>query len=219
MTSPPVYRYATPICIVLVLAYIAGLIGLQVPAVAGLFKSLTALNLLATLAALFYFHTDWRPSFYFYIALAIFTGFFVEVIGVHTSSIFGGPYAYGAGLGPTLWGVPPVIGINWLLLTYCFGSLVDRLPLPVYMKAILAATSMVLLDFLIEPVAIRLDFWTWFGQPIPLQNYLGWWLVALVLLSVWYGLPFRKENRVVTLIISLQALFFAGHNLLYYLQN
>ncbi|MBO0932309.1 carotenoid biosynthesis protein [Fibrella aquatilis] len=217
MSEAPSFRYARPICTVLVLAYIAGLIGLQVPAVAGYFKSLTALNLLATLAALLYFHTDWRPSFYFYILLAILTGFFVEVVGVHTGSIFGGPYAYGAGLGVRLWGVPPVIGVNWLLLTYCFGSLADRLPLPVYMKAILAASGMVLLDFAIEPVAIRLDFWTWFGQPVPLQNYLGWWLVALVLLSVWYGLPFRKENRVVTLIISLQALFFISNLVIFYL--
>jgi uncharacterized membrane protein len=219
MSAEPARRYASPLLTILVLAYIAGLIGLQVPAVAGYFKSLTAINLVATLAVLLYFHTDWRPSFYFYIALAVLTGFFVEVLGVHTGAVFGGPYAYGAGLGPTWWGVPPVIGANWLLLTYCFGSLADKLPLPIYMKAILAATSMVLLDFLIEPVAIRLDFWTWFGQPIPLQNYLGWWLVALVLLSVWYGLPFRKENRAVVLIISLQAFFFAGHNLLYYLQN
>ena len=219
MSAESTYRYALPIRIILVLAYIAGLVGLQVPAVARYFNALTALNLLATLAVLLYFHTDWRPSFYFYIALAVLTGFFVEVVGVHTGSVFGGPYAYGAGLGPTFWGVPPVIGVNWLLLTYCFGSLADKLPLPIYMKAILAATGMVLLDFLIEPVAIRLDFWTWFNQPIPLQNYLGWWLVALVLLSVWYGLPFRKENRVVALIISLQAFFFIGHNLLYYLQN
>ncbi|MBO0937358.1 carotenoid biosynthesis protein [Fibrella sp. HMF5335] len=217
MTTESIYRYAVPIRVVLVLAYVAGLIGLQLPAVAGYFKALTALNLLATLAVLLYFHTDWQPSFYFYVALAVLTGFFVEVLGVHTGAVFGGPYAYGTGLGPKIWGVPPVIGVNWLLLTYCFGSLADRLSLPVYMKAILAATGMVLLDFLIEPVAIRLDFWTWFGGPIPLQNYLGWWLVALVLLSVWYGLPFRKENRVAGLIISLQAFFFAGHNLLYYL--
>lgn len=213
MTENPALPFDRPIRVVLVLAYVAGLIGLQIPAVAGYFKHLTALNLLATLGVLFYYHSDWRPAFYFYIALAVLMGYFVELLGVRTGYVFGGPYAYGEGLGPTLFGIPPVIGVNWLLLTYCFGSTCDRLPIAVYMKTVLAASSMVAFDLLVEPVAIRLDFWTWFGHPVPIQNYLGWWLVASVLLSIWYGLPFRKDNRAAALIISLQTLFFLGHNL------
>ena len=38
---------------------------------------------------------------------------------------------------------------------------------------------MVLLDIMIEPVAIELDFWQWEGGNIPLQNYLMWFIVAL----------------------------------------
>lgn len=210
-------RYEKPITIVLVLAYIAGLVGLHVPAVAPLFKLLTPLNLLGTLAALLYFHTDWQRSFYFYIALSILTGFFVEVLGVETGYIFGGPYAYGEGLGPRVLGVPPVIGINWLVLTYAFGSVCERLPWRIYVKTAIAATGMVLLDLIIEPVAIHLDFWTWFDRPIPIQNYVGWWLIAAVLLSIWYGLPFRKENRLAGLLIGLQLFFFAGNLILLHL--
>ena len=212
VTAP---RYDKPIRTILILAYIAGLIGLQIPAVAPLFRQLTALNLLATLAALLWYHTDWRPSFTFYIALAVLVGYFVELLGVRTGYVFGGPYAYGEGLGPRLFGIPPIIGANWLLLTYCFGSFFDRFDLPIYMKTAIAATAMTLLDVLVEPVAIRLDFWTWFDRPIPIQNYLGWWLVATVLLSIWYGLPFRKDNRLAVLIISLQVFFFVGHQILY----
>ena len=40
---------------------------------------------------------------------------------------------------------------------------------------------MVLLDLMIEPVAIRLDFWHWQAEVIPLQNYLMWFLVALLM--------------------------------------
>jgi uncharacterized membrane protein len=217
MAANPAPRPDGTIRTLLVMAYVAGLIGLHVPVAAPLFKLLTPLNLLASLAALLYFHTDWRPSFYFYIALALLTGFFVEVLGVKTGYIFGGPYAYGAGLGPTLLNVPPVIAVNWLLLTYAFGSLCDRLPWRVYVKAAIAATSMVALDVLIEPVAIDLDFWTWFGRPIPIQNYVGWWLVSAVLLSIWYGLPFRKTNRAAALLVGLQLLFFAGNQLIIYL--
>ncbi len=215
MADLPVPRHDKLIRTILILAYIAGLIGLQIPTLAPLFRQLTALNLLATLGVLLWYHTDWRPSFTFYIVLAILTGYFVELLGVRTGYVFGGPYEYGDGLGPKLFGIPPVIGANWLLLTYCFGSLFDRFSLPIYLKTALAASSMVALDLLVEPVAIRLDFWTWFGQPIPIQNYLGWWLVATVLLSIWYGLPFRKENRLAVLIISLQVFFFVGHQILY----
>ena len=38
---------------------------------------------------------------------------------------------------------------------------------------------MVLLDVMIEPVAIRLDFWHWQAGDIPTQNYLMWFVVAL----------------------------------------
>lgn len=219
MTSAlaPANRYYYPIVIVLTLAYLAGIIGLQHPGLAVYFRPLVPVNLAASLAILLLFHTDWRPSFLFYAMLATLTGFFVEVLGVQTGYIFG-QYAYGKGLGYTLWAVPPVIGLNWLTLSYCCGTVCDRLPVPVYMKAIAAATLMVFLDVFIEPVAIRLDFWTWFDQPIPLRNYVGWWLVSLALLAVWYGLPFKKQNRIAGWLLVLQFIFFVGHNILFLLQ-
>lgn len=198
---------------VLILSYVAGVIGLRIPAVAPYFALLTPVHLVASLAVLLLYHTDWRPAFLIYAVLAILTGFFVEVLGVHTGYIFG-EYAYGPGLGPHLWSVPPVIGLNWLLLSYCSGSVCDRLPLPLYMKTIAAATLMVVLDFFIEPVAVQLNFWSWTGGIIPLRNYLAWWFVGLGLLGVWYGLPFRKQNRMAGWLLGLQFFFFIGHRLL-----
>jgi len=78
---------------------------------------------------------------------------------------------------------------------------------------------MVGLDVLIEPVAVELDFWTWFGQPIPLQNYIGWWMVSVVLFSVWYILPFAKENRMAKWLLFFQFLFFLSHNLFMFLRK
>lgn len=196
----------------LILAYMAGIVGLQLPALSGYFRPLSPLTLIGSLLILLLYHTDWRLSFYVYAILAVLTGYFVEVLGVHTSLVFG-HYAYGRGLGPTLWGVPPVIGLNWLTLSYCCGSVVSRFNLPRYAEIILAASMMVVLDFFIEPVAVELDFWTWFGQPVPLQNYVGWWTVSLVLFSLWFYLPFQKENRLAKWVLGLQFLFFICHNL------
>jgi putative membrane protein len=37
------------------------------------------------------------------------------------------------------------------------------------------------LDFLIEPVAVSSDFWSWENGAIPLFNYVCWFLIALPL--------------------------------------
>ncbi|MGA0559335.1 carotenoid biosynthesis protein [Larkinella sp. VNQ87] len=211
-------RLYRPVLILLLLAYTAGIVGLQVPTWAPLFRSLVPFNLLGSLFFLLLFHTDWKPSFLFYCALATVLGFLVEVLGVHTGFVFGN-YAYGATLGWALWEVPLVIGVNWLMLTYCCGVICDRFTLPVYLKTIVAASLMVLLDVLIEPVAVRMDFWTWLEPSIPIRNYLGWWIVSLVILGIWYGLPFRKQNRLALPLLLLQFLFFAVNNIVFFLTS
>ncbi|MGF7218603.1 putative membrane protein [Spirosoma lacussanchae] len=211
-------RYHYRIRTVLLLAYLAGIIGLQLPALADYFRPLSPLTLISSLIVLLLYHTDWRPSFYVYILVAFLTGFFIEVLGVHTGIIFG-QYAYGRGLGFQIWRVPPVIGLNWLTLSYCCGSVWDRLPAAAFVKTLAAATTMVLLDLFIEPVAISLDFWTWFDRPVPLQNYIGWWIVSVVLFSIWFILPFRKENRIAKWLLGFQFLFFVAHYLLILLKK
>lgn len=206
-------RYHPAIKTVLVLAYAAGTVGLHLPSLAVYFRPLSPFTLISSLVVLLLFHADWRPAFWIYATLAFLAGYLIEVIGIHTGLIFG-EYAYGRGLGTQVWGVPPVIGINWLILSYCCGSVCDRLRVPVWAKIATASTLMVLLDFLIEPVAVELDFWTWFGQPVPIRNYIGWWLVSASIFSLWYTLPFGKENRLAKWVLALQFLFFATHNLL-----
>ncbi|WP_080238017.1 carotenoid biosynthesis protein [Spirosoma rigui] len=210
-------RHHPTIKTVLILAYVAGVFGLQLPMLADYFRPLSPLTIISSLVVLLLYHTDWRPAFYIYIAVALLTSYFIEVIGVHTEAIFG-RYAYGWGLGAKIWSVPPVIGINWLTLSYCCGSVCDQLRVPVWLKILLASTLMVVLDVFIEPVAVALDFWTWYNQPVPLQNYVAWWLVSAALFSLWYYLPFRKYNRLAKWLLALQFLFFALHNLLMHLR-
>lgn len=206
-------RYHPAVRTVLVLAYVAGIIGLHLPALADYFRPLSPFTLVSSLVILMLYHTDWRPSFCVYIIVAFFVGYLIEVVGVKTGLIFG-EYAYGQGLGAKLWDVPPIIGINWLTLSYCCGSVCNQLKVPVWIKVVAASSLMVALDFFIEPVAVALDFWTWFGQPVPIKNYIGWWLVSASLFSIWYTLPFCKENRLAKWVLALQFFFFAMHNLL-----
>src|ERR1700712_798596 len=113
--NPQFYLY------LLTAMYVAGFIGLQIPTVAPFFRFLTPLNLLGSLTILLRFHQDWNRSFLLFIVLAFVIGFFIEVIGIQTGIIFG-KYHYETLLGFKLFGVPPVIGFNWLMLVYCVGG-------------------------------------------------------------------------------------------------
>ena len=211
--SPPARRV---VFIILPLMYLAGLIGLNLPATASLFEVLTPFNLIASLILLLLFHTDWRPAFGLFCLTAFGLGFLAEVLGVHTGLLFGN-YSYGTVLGWKIAEVPLTIGTNWLMLSYLCGSVIDRLPVGTWVKIGLAAGLMTLLDVLIEPVAVQLGFWSWHTATIPLTNYLGWYGVSAVVFGAFYLLPFQKRNALAPLLLLLQFLFFGLNGLLHQL--
>jgi len=174
------------------------------------------LNLLLTaLVVLGFGHPDdaWRWALTAYITYA------VEVIGVQTGFPFGA-YQYGSRLGPTLYDTPPMIGVLWLLTL--MGTLYwaeqwapdregrDRSLL----RAGIAATLMVAFDIVLEPVAIRTEFWTWSGNTIPLRNYVSWWIIAFGLAWAWRKAHTFRTNRAAGLLLILQTAFFIGLSLL-----
>jgi bisanhydrobacterioruberin hydratase len=138
-------------------------------------------------------------------------GYFIELFGVHTGLLFG-HYHYSTGLGIKIFEVPPIIGINWILLIYSSLGALDVLGIKSpFLKIVLGAVLITLLDVLIEPVAIRLNFWYWESNIIPLQNYFGWFVTALLLNSL---LVIRNEdktfNKMSLPIFLMQLAFFAS---------
>ena len=192
----------------LLVTHAAGVIGLLVPSSRTLFQWATPFHLLMTVALLLYFHSDWRISFRVLIGGVMLIGYWVEVIGVHTSLIFG-DYTYDTTLGIKVLDVPLMIAVNWLLLTYICGSVCSRLSGNVFYKVVLAALIMVGLDYLIEPVAIAYDFWHWTTTTPPLHNYLGWLAVALLVQALFFGLSFRKANPLALPVLVIQIAFFS----------
>ena len=205
------------IFIVLPLMHLAGFIGLQFPPTQALFKALVPFHLLSSLGLLLLFHTDWNKNMFIFCAVAYFVGFTIEALGVHTGLIFG-QYHYGATLGWKFIEIPLVIGANWLVLIYCAGVVANTWSQTPLVKTLLAATVVVALDILIEPVAIRLDFWQWTNNTVPLQNYVAWYVVAFGLLWLFYKLPFHKQNRLAGLLLICQFAFFLSHNVTYFIE-
>ena len=94
--------------------------------------------------------------------------------------MFGG-YKYGDNLGLQVFSVPLVIGLNWFILVFGTRGVVNYFFDKKYLQIILSSILMVLLDFLIEPVAIEFGWWSWDIVSVPLQNYIMWFLVSLIM--------------------------------------
>ncbi len=212
MTLLTTYRPHISIAI-LVILYSVGLVGLGTASRAW-FLAATPLTLVISASLLVWNHRDWNLAAICVMAACILMGFLVEVLGVKTGVIFG-TYAYGQTLGLKLWDVPVVIGLNWLLLVYATGTLAARLRVPKLAQAGLAALAMTVLDILIEPVAMRLDFWQWQGDNVPLLNYFGWLGVSFILQSLFQFLRFQKGNSVAGVVLGLQFVFFGILNLMH----
>lgn len=189
--------------------HVAGAIGLSLPATASLFRLLTPFNLIFTSFLLLYFQEDKSPSFWRFVALASSIGFGSEVLGVTTGFPFGN-YSYGATLGLKGWGVPLTIGLNWLVLAYTSGAIINQYAskASLLLRAVLSASLMVLLDVIIEPVAIAHDFWSWEQGSPPWQNYAGWWGVAFIIQLLFGFLSFRKQHPLAPFIFYIQIAFF-----------
>ncbi|MBC6400644.1 MAG: carotenoid biosynthesis protein [Ekhidna sp.] len=187
------------------LFHISGLVGILL-GMAEWFLEKTALNLLACFLILVaaWPLKQFKQALIVYIFFA--AGLFVEWLGVHYGFPFGN-YDYGDNLGIKLDEVPLLIGVNWAMLVLITGSISSEFTNNLFLKVLLGASLMVLLDFFIEPNSARLDFWYWEGDHIPLSNYIGWFVVAALLHWI-FQVTIRKLDFVFSLNLYLAQLVF-----------
>ena len=135
-------------------------------------------------------------------------GLIVELLGVNYGLFFG-DYSYGANLGSKIYGVPYVIGFNWVLLIIATGNVSDKLikGKEVY-KIIFASFLMVLIDLLMEKSAPKLDFWEFVISPVPFSNYLWWFIFSLCFQYIFFKTVKTKEYNLSSNILVIQFIFF-----------
>ena len=135
-------------------------------------------------------------------------GLIVELLGVNYGLFFG-DYSYGDNLGSKIYGVPYVIGFNWVLLIIATGSVSDKLikGKEVY-KIIFASFLMVLIDLLMEKSAPKLDFWEFVISPVPFSNYLWWFIFSLCFQYIFFKKVKTKEYNLSSNILVIQFIFF-----------
>ena len=148
-----------------------------------------------------------NKKFLIKLSLIFLLGLIVEIIGVNYSLFFG-EYQYGNNLGIKFLGVPLVIGFNWVLLIILTGNFAHRLfPKSKKRKVLFGSLLMILLDLLIEISAPKLDYWEFAIHPVPLSNYL-WWFVFSIFFHLIYQSNTNKEFIVSANILIVHFLFF-----------
>jgi putative membrane protein len=193
---------------VIVFFHVVGVIGLSMPSLRSYFLAFVPWHLLIMLAILLCSHRYIDRKLVLFTVIIFVLGYAVECTGIHTHWLFG-DYSYGKTLGPQLLGVPLIAGVNWFLLTYSTGVFVQRTRLKsAAARVLLGATLLVALDLLLEPVAIRLDYWHWVNQIIPLSNYASWFLISGAMLLLFEVSRFKKQGPVAAVFLACQFVFF-----------
>ncbi len=213
------YQIATAIA---VLFHVIGLIGILIFKNGFILQS-TPINLLLMFGLLIWTQNEKKYFFWLFLITTIAIGIAVEIIGVNTKLLFG-DYSYGTVLGFKIKNVPLIIGVNWFITIYCCGVCIHTLLIkaitkistdtatpPMTLKALSVivdgATMAVFFDWLIEPVAVKLGYWKWAGE-IPFYNYLCWFIVSLVLLTIFHFCKFNKQNKFAVHLLMIQVMFF-----------
>ena len=143
--------------------------------------------------------------------LIFFIGMISEILGVNYGLIFG-DYVYLDNLGFKIFGVPVLIGVNWIILTFITGSLSSFIFKNKYVSILMGAILMIGLDLLIEPVAPLLGFWIFDLQKVPLQNYIGWFVIGIITQALFQFKIAEKELTFSTHLLIINAIFFAFLN-------
>jgi putative membrane protein len=157
-----------------------------------------------------------NKKLFLWAAPVLISTFFIEALGVRTGLVFGA-YEYGPTLGRHVLDVPPVIGLNWVIVMLGAILLAGRITRRAFPRALISGALAVFFDLVMEPVAIELDYWTWDNVAVPLQNYIAWGVIAFVI-SLAYSWArvdaSEKRGSLLEHFFMVQVLFFALLDLL-----
>ncbi len=192
--------------------YLVGIVGFNLDALTTFFKHLVPYFIILTAVILFLFHRKADSNFFIFALVVVVSSYLIEVMGVRTKLIFG-DYTYGHTLGYKIFDVPLTIGVNWLTLSYTSCCIAWRTSKSITARAFTSGLLMVFMDILIEPVATRFDYWGWFENFIPFQNYAVWFLLGVSYALLFFSLEIDARNRIARNIYLILLFFFIALNI------
>ena len=196
------------------LVHISGLLGMVFYDL-DFFAGYTSINLFLMSIILFANIKLNNKNQIFSLLLIFLIGMFSEFIGVNYGLIFG-EYIYGNNLGFKLFGVPFLIGLNWVILTVICANIASILIKnnSIIQIIILGTLLMLLMDFVMEPIAPKLDLWKFKNLVVPTSNYIGWLIISILTQTI-YNIQFKeKEVKLSFNLYTAIFTFFVSLNLI-----
>ncbi|GAB1443163.1 hypothetical protein MASR2M39_20020 [Ignavibacteriales bacterium] len=194
--------------LLLSIIYAVGILGHSLENFLPLMKDLTPLVLLLSIVLVIWFtRSDWNRSVIIWAVSTFVVTFTLEAVGVATGVIFG-KYTYGSILGPALFGVPIVIGLNWVIIIYAIVSILTKVTDNLIAFVFLTGSATVAFDFVMEPIAMHLNYWNWENGIIPLQNYIAWFVISSLASLVYFFLKQKPEKDLPIYLVAIQLVFF-----------
>jgi putative membrane protein len=198
--------------------YTVGIIGFSIPYTQEVFRKLIGFSILLCAVLLLWFHKTWNNRFILASFLILAGGFFIESIGVNTGHIFG-EYRYGESLNPQILKTPLLIGVNWWLLIYIVWQLVSQIRTASIARLLFGSIIMVGYDLFLESFAVATDMWSWESGFIPMQNYLAWFIISFIFLSIFKLAKIKYNNPVALKLLAVQIAFFVLLNTINQISN
>lgn len=165
----------------------------------------------------------WKPALRM-VVVSLVIVYVLEEIGVHSGIIFG-RYYFTPLMGPKLDVIPIAIFCGWVSLIYMTwlvtNLLIDGSPIPsrhtagmIFFRAIVGALVITTIDISADPIGVANGWWVWLdGGPfygVPIQNYLGWFLVAFLnYLAIGYQLSREQTSALETASVGVRRLSIA----------
>lgn len=193
---------------VIIVFHLVGLLGFLTPVAQPYFIRLVPFHLLLMFAVIVFSYNGDIKRLLLFVSGVFLCGFLVEVLGIHTGKIFGS-YYYGNTLGYKIAAVPLLMGVNWVILIFSIGQMMKSLKIRnSILASFLGSVTLVIFDFFLEPVAMKFDYWHWDWHIIPLQNFIAWFIVSVILLKFYYALGLKQQKYVGSTMFIAQLIFF-----------
>ena len=196
------------IIILLCIIFFVGIIGHIIPEIRPLMLLLTPYMLFASGLLVFYLTLrKGELKLLLWCLIIYIVTFSLEVVGIKTGLIFGS-YSYGSTLGFQFLGVPLIIGFNWVIVILGAITIAEQIDQNIFLTALFAGTLAVLFDIMMEPVAIKLDYWEWNSGFIPISNYYAWFGIAFLSSMLYDFFKINTKEKLPEIYFTIQFVFF-----------
>ena len=170
-----------------------------------LFLSLSPISLIFTFLIVVCSNIEVSYKSFATIIIIFFLSIISEIIGVNYGLLFGS-YYYGENLGYSIYGVPLVIGLNWVVLTVSSGNIASYLFENKYLSIFIGSLLMLILDVIMEQVSGNIDFW-YFNDDNLIFNYITWFILGACNQYFYQSLNYTK-NLVISVNVYLSFIVF-----------